>query len=327
MLRLSVVVPTYRRPDDLARCLRALRAQRRAADEVLVVARPDDEATHAVLRAERAGWPALRAVPVREPGQVAALNAGLAAARGDVVAITDDDAAPRPDWLARIEAHFAADPRLGGVGGRDWIHRPDGRVDEGRKATVGRMQWVGRIVGNHHLGHGPAREVDVLKGANMSYRRAAVAPVGFDRRLRGCGAQVGNDLAVSLAVRRAGWKLVYDPAVAVDHYPAIRHDDDRRERPSVQAVANSAFNEALVVSEHLSPARRVVYAAYTLAMGTRQHPGPGRAALLALQRTPHVATRLRGAMTGKAAALRALHLPRTAAGLRRPTPPDHRITS
>ncbi len=49
-MRIVVLVPTYRRPDDLRRCLLALDGQRREADRVLVVHRPDDEALGAVRR-------------------------------------------------------------------------------------------------------------------------------------------------------------------------------------------------------------------------------------------------------------------------------------
>ncbi|MGF6982009.1 GT2 family glycosyltransferase [Paraburkholderia atlantica] len=49
-MKLTVLVPTYRRPADLARCLAALERQSRAPDEVIVVARVDDDATHACLR-------------------------------------------------------------------------------------------------------------------------------------------------------------------------------------------------------------------------------------------------------------------------------------
>ena len=60
---------------------------------------------------------------VVEPGQVAALNRGIEAATGDVIAITDDDAAPRADWVARIAAAFESDPKLGALGGRDWVQK------------------------------------------------------------------------------------------------------------------------------------------------------------------------------------------------------------
>ena len=97
ILTISVMVPTYRRPADLKRCLDALRAQARPADEVLVVARPEDEATHRALETEAGGGQSVRIARDRDGagGQVAALNRGLDAARGDIIAITDDDAAPR----------------------------------------------------------------------------------------------------------------------------------------------------------------------------------------------------------------------------------------
>ena len=120
---ITVLVPTYHRPKDLGRCLEALEKQTRAPNEVLVVARDGDTETLGLLQSvNRGSLLALRTVTVTKPGLVAALNAGLDAASGDVIAITDDDAAPHPDWLARIEAHFQADTKVGGVGGGDWVH-------------------------------------------------------------------------------------------------------------------------------------------------------------------------------------------------------------
>ncbi len=95
-MKVTVLVPTFRRPADLARCLAALQRQLRAPDEVVVVARPDDNATHVCLRDPAVvGALPLSVALVETPGQVAALNRGLDAANGDVIAITDDDAAPR----------------------------------------------------------------------------------------------------------------------------------------------------------------------------------------------------------------------------------------
>src|SRR5207247_3046342 len=105
-----------------------------------------------------------------------------------------------PDWIQRIELHFQRDDELGGVGGRDWVHRA-AKVENGAAATVGRVRWYGRVIGNHHVGVGEQREVDVLKGANMSYRRAAVQVIGFDEQVRGSGAQVHFELALGLAVK------------------------------------------------------------------------------------------------------------------------------
>ena len=64
----------------------------------------------------------MRTVKVNVPGQVAALNAGLDKTQGEIIAITDDDAAPHVDWLERIEARYLADKAIGGVGGRDFLY-------------------------------------------------------------------------------------------------------------------------------------------------------------------------------------------------------------
>ncbi|NTZ86968.1 glycosyltransferase family 2 protein [Burkholderia metallica] len=272
-MKISVLVPTYRRPADLARCLLALQRQQRLPDEVIVVARPEDDATHERLADPAVGGALpLRIVPVEVAGQVAALNKGLDSVNGDIVAITDDDAAPHPDWLARIEAAFLSDPRVGAVGGRDWVHEKGRLLDESRE-LVGQLTLSGKIIGNHHLGVGGAREVDMLKGANMSYRRAAIERLHFDTRLRGAGAQVHNDMAFSMEVQRAGWTLLYDPAIAVDHFPAERFDDDRRDAASLNAISNGAYNLQLTLREHLPPVRREIAWWWWALIGTRVYPG------------------------------------------------------
>jgi cellulose synthase/poly-beta-1,6-N-acetylglucosamine synthase-like glycosyltransferase len=269
--RIAVIVPTYRRPTDMERCLQAIASQQRPADQIIVVVREDDEITHALLQRSNLTSLAPTIVALREGGVVAALNAGLGALDADIVAFTDDDAAPRPDWLQRIAASFAADRRLGGVGGRDWVHQR-GWIEDGSEAVVGRITWFGRCIGHHHLGVGPPREVDALKGVNMSFRTQALEGVRFDTRLRGTGAQVCNELGVALAVKRRGWKLVYDPQIAVDHYPGTRHDEDKRFF-SADALYNATFNETLLLCDYFKPWRRWVFMCWALAIGHRASPG------------------------------------------------------
>jgi cellulose synthase/poly-beta-1,6-N-acetylglucosamine synthase-like glycosyltransferase len=309
-MKITVLVPTFRRPDDLTRCLAALERQHRAPDEVVVVARPDDHATHACLDAYLAGHVAIKRLPlvvapVEVPGQVAALNRGLDAATGDVIAITDDDAAPHADWVARIEAHFAADPKLGALGGRDWVHEKGG-VLNGSRERVGKLMRSGKLIGNHHLGVGDAREVDMLKGANMSYRRAAIRALRFDTRLRGAGAQVHNDMAFSMSVKRAGWKLIYDPHVAVDHFPAERHDDDRRDAQTMAAIGNAAYNLHLILRAHLTPLHRETAWWWYALIGTRAYPGFAHALLAMASRKRVQLSRWKAVRTGAREARRAL---------------------
>jgi cellulose synthase/poly-beta-1,6-N-acetylglucosamine synthase-like glycosyltransferase len=274
-MKITVLIPTYRRSKDLERCLEALKRQTNPADELLLVVRDMDEETHEFLRSFEVDDLPLRVVDVLVPGQVAALNAGLAAATGDIIAITDDDAAPHPDWLERVEGHFLADATIGAVGGRDWVYENGSTepLSVNTFVTVGKLQWFGRAIGNHHLGTGSAREVDILKGANMSYRKAALFNIKFGEHLHGTGAQVDNDMAFSLAVKSRGWKLLYDPKVAVDHFPAQRFDEDQRSQFNPIAQKNMAHNETLVLLQHLPTFRKVVYLGWALLVGTRRVPG------------------------------------------------------
>lgn len=245
----------------------ALQEQTKPVDQVIVVIRDTDAETWQFLAQYKAHNLPLHIVKVTQPGVVAALNAGLAVVEGDIVSITDDDAAPHPDWLERIAAYFTCDSRLGGLGGRDWIYHGSKLEDESR-LVVGQLQWFGRVIGNHHLGVGEPREVDILKGVNMSFRTQAIGQLRFDQRMRGTGAQVHFEMAFTLALKRADWKIIYDPNVAVDHYPAQRFDEDQRNNFNEIAFINLVHNETLILLEHLSFIRRIVFLFWAVFVGT-----------------------------------------------------------
>ncbi len=273
---MSVIVVTYRRPNDLAKCLDGLARQTRLPDQVVVTVRDIDQATLDLMALPRADALPVQIVIVETPGIVAARNAGLATATGDLLGFLDDDAVPHADWCARCIEHFRRDPKLGGLGGKDRLH--DGlRFDEGRSDQVGVVQYVGRIIPNQHLGYGEPREVAMLKGANMIFRRSAIGDIRFDARLKGQGAQPFDDVAFGLAVRRAGWKLLYDPAVLVDHFSGGR--EEVRHYGTVDTVKDRrgyrelSYNEVVALWDEMSRVRFVVFAAWSVLVGTRITPG------------------------------------------------------
>lgn len=273
-MRLTVIIPTWRRPDDLVRCLVALRAQQRLPDEVLVALREDDSETLLALATWDPGPLPLRIVSVGLADASEARNRCIDIAIGDVLVLTDDDTVARRDFLARIRAHFVADPALGGLGGPDWIGGVE-LPEQDRPRTVGGIRWWGRRIGNHHRGARSVQAVEWLKGANMSLRRAALGALRFGRGLRGAGAQFGEDIALSLELRRIGWKLVYDPEVAVDHYPGrLQPGADHRNLPDERSLLDGTFNETVLILGHLSFPGRVVFLLWNSIVGTRLLPGP-----------------------------------------------------
>lgn len=119
---ISVVVPTYRRPTLLRRCLRALRAQTVSADyEVIVVDDASGDETPDVL-AEFSDWDPLRAVsqPINR-GPAAARNNGLGQVRSALVLFVDDDIVASPTLLERhLTYHAGCDDALGVLGLVEW---------------------------------------------------------------------------------------------------------------------------------------------------------------------------------------------------------------
>jgi GT2 family glycosyltransferase len=294
----SVIVPTYRRERSLERCLRALAAQSRLPDEVVVGIRSDDADSARAVEALARTFPApLGCAATAEPGVVAAMNAALGLCRedADIVALTDDDTEPHRDWLERLLAPFA-DPGVGGAGGRDW--QP---LERGNRAVVGKVQWFGRMIGNHHLGAGPARDVDVLKGANCAYRASLLRAAGFDMRLAGTGAQLFWELALCLPIRRAGWRLVYDPAIVVEHHVEPRSEGDQLHRGVFAAapLSDATHNETLVLLENLGSGSRAAFIAWALLMGTRHEPGLAQLPRLALRGDRHAFARWKAALDGR----------------------------
>src|SRR5262249_44259745 len=146
-------------------------------------------------------------------GLVSAYNFGLAAVREPIVAFIGDDAGPTEHWLAGVLQTFAGGERIAAAGGRELIlgYGQAGAAGQGidlrgllGPPRVGRIQWFGRMLGNHDAGVGAARDVDLLKGVNMAFRTAAILPFGFDERLRGRGVEVHSELSTCLPLRRRG---------------------------------------------------------------------------------------------------------------------------
>jgi GT2 family glycosyltransferase len=296
--RVSVLVPSFRRPDALRRCLAALAAQTRAPDEIVIGARADDADTIAAAETVRLAGQPVRIATTPARGVVAAMQAALDASTGDIIALTDDDARPHPGWIAGLLAQFARASDVGGVGGRDW--QPYERGDASR---VGIVQWFGRVIGNHHLGAGPVRAVDVLKGVNCSFRAPLLRAVGFDARLRGEGAQLHWELALCLPLRRAGWRLVYDPAIAVDHDVAPRHDADNLHRGifAEAPLRDAVHNETIALLEGRGVAGRALYFAWALLVGTGEAPGLAQVVRRLLQGDTTALRRWRATLAGRRA--------------------------
>ena len=193
----TVVVPTRDRPQALARCLAALRAQVDIELEVVVV---DDGSRdpHAVERAVEA-VPEARLVRLDGGGPAAARNAGVRAARGPVVLMTDDDCVPEPGWAAALAA---------AVGQRSALAAGRTEFDATRPLVA-----ASETIVRHAERRGP-----FVATRNLAIPRALALAVPFDERFREAG---GEDREWGRRLVGRGTPVVHVDAARVRHEPDL----------------------------------------------------------------------------------------------------------
>lgn len=136
----SVVIPTFERATLLPRALESVRGQTRPAGEVIVV---DDGSTDCTAEMLRREFPEARYLRRKHGGVSAARNQGIAAARGEWIALLDSDDAWRPQKLERQLAALALAPEYRVCHADEiWI-RNGRRVNPGRRHAK-RGGWIFR---------------------------------------------------------------------------------------------------------------------------------------------------------------------------------------
>ena len=204
----SVVVPVKDDGERLSLCLTALEDQHypRHRYEVIVVDDHSKENLAGTLR----GFPQARLIRSTARGPAAARNAGARASQSEVIAFTDADCIPNPDWLLRgVSAIHLRKADL--VGGRIQLHVSDpacpSAVELYEVALFGAQQQF-------------VEQLHFAATANVILRRAVFERVSFDEEL--FDAASGEDMDWGARVHEAGFVSVYAAEVSVLH-PARRH--------------------------------------------------------------------------------------------------------
>jgi glycosyltransferase involved in cell wall biosynthesis len=132
MVKVSVVIPTYNRRKLLKKCLLKLCAQDLAASEYEIVVADDENSLDTKtlllrLQAEHPGHNFVYANVESSHGPASARNAGWRKAKGDVIAFTDDDCLPSPDWLSKGLAYL--NDHIDAIWGKVIVPLPDNPTD------------------------------------------------------------------------------------------------------------------------------------------------------------------------------------------------------
>ena len=223
-MKYSIVIATYHRARDLRDTLQSLAGL--DADgpwEVIVVDNNSPDDTRQVVESTAAGFPVeLRYVFEREQGRSPALNAGIRAACGRIIATTDDDVRVERDWLTRASAALAQHG-CDYVGGRVlpiWGAQPPAWIPNHAS-----QQWG--VIALLDYGQAPLEfGARVPLGVNMAFTRDAFDRAGlFDPHTgRRAGTLLGQEVREwCIRARTAGVRGFYIPEMALRHIiPANR---------------------------------------------------------------------------------------------------------
>ncbi len=255
-MRLSVVIPTYRRFAPLLDTLEAVLAQRDAEFEIVVV--DQNPAWPQELQARKARLAAdarIRWLLRDKPGVVAARHDAVAAASGEVLVFIDDDVAiPDSYFLARHAANYAANPQVDAVIGQEIYKNqalpPIAPPPAGAQATdrsgLG-LPFAG-TPRDQALRFDRARpqryHAIAFCTCNSSCTRAAFFKVGgFDESFH--GNAYGDDYDFAIRLGEAGGTFVYDPEAWLIHLHApaggLRMSDARMRRGEKEKIYASVL--------------------------------------------------------------------------------------
>ena len=108
---ISIVIPTYNRPERLSECLRSCSRLDYPADrfEVIIVDDGGVEPLDELIK-QFHGLLMINLLRQENAGPAVARNTGASVAAGEFLVFTDDDCVPAPDWLKVLAATFAASP-------------------------------------------------------------------------------------------------------------------------------------------------------------------------------------------------------------------------
>jgi biofilm PGA synthesis N-glycosyltransferase PgaC len=216
----SIIVPAYNEAAAVGRRMENLLALDYPADryEILVVESGSTDGTGEVVeeiiarRGSRA--PNVRLLSQSErQGKASAINLGKKQAKGEILLVTDANSHFEPNVLREMMPHFA-DPRVGAVGGRYLISNPD-NVYTASESFYWDLEYIMR------RGEATLDSACLFHGEINAWRRALAEA---DTR------NLSEDLDTVIQIRRAGYKIDYEPAAVVYEPAATTAEDQVRQR-------------------------------------------------------------------------------------------------
>ncbi|MDR3698016.1 MAG: glycosyltransferase family 2 protein [Candidatus Sulfopaludibacter sp.] len=208
-----MVVVNWNRKELLRSCLLSLQRQNGISFETIVIDNGSTDGS-ADLAETEFGARVIRNAENR--GFCAANNQGIACARGEFIALLNNDAEAEPGWLAALHAACSRAPDVGMAASKVLVWEEPSRIDKVGHLIFPDGQNRGRGSGAKDCGQFD-REEEVLwpDGCAALYRKSMLDRIGgFDEDF----FAYGDDAELGLRARIAGWKCIYTPLAVVRHH-------------------------------------------------------------------------------------------------------------
>lgn len=203
----SIIVCTRNGRARLRGCLEAISRMDGSGFETLVI---DDGSTDGTSEFVAANFPWVHLITQEPRGLSVARNTGATAARGRILAFTDDDCEPDREWLARLVPIFR-EGKFAAAGGPNLPPKPRSWQEAVVCAAPGAPSHV--MLDDTEAEH--------LPGCNLVVTKEAFEAIGgFDARFH----TAGDDVDFCWRLREAGYRLGFVPGAFVWHWrrPYIR---------------------------------------------------------------------------------------------------------
>lgn len=213
---ISVIIVNWNCRELLRACLESLARQAGTAFEVIVVDNGSDDGSLDMVRSEFRERLSMRVIANPENrGFCAANNQGIAASRGTLVALLNNDAEAETGWLAALRRPFLDGPWVGMAASKILVYEDPKRIDKAGHLIYPDGQNRGRGTGEIDRGQYDAlRETLWPDGCAAMYKREMLEQIGgFDEDF----FAYADDAELGLRARIAGWRCVYVPEAVVRH--------------------------------------------------------------------------------------------------------------